>query len=349
MSDHHLSKDIEDLHKDAVLQGSTTYVDPETGYLCFTELAHLQRGNCCGNQCRHCPFGWEHVPNNTRPATFRSHDKARIQEYLNEIQRQRTNRASALPGRRSFAADASIGGMAASKKTGGRHGGRLTEKNVPYTRTGDKGTSQLLTGERRSKDDLAFEAMGTIDELTSIIGVSHAELTKESDQAEELYGDLPEWLLDIMSRLFDIGSHVAKPRKVHDDDSEEEDMPFVADGIGGGFDEAHIEALEDCVDVLTDDLLELKSFILPTGSVPAAQLHNARCVCRRAERRMVPLVQQKVCDPNALKYVNRLSDFFFTAARWVNQRQGVEEIVYRRPQRSAKQREKMSLESGDRM
>lgn len=311
--------DIEDLHEAALQRYSTTYTDPSTGFMVFTELAHLERGVCCGNQCRHCPYGWSNVrAGQRRDAKVTSGDKEGVRALLEDIKA----RQQPLPTKRPVE-------PVADPKTGGRFGGRLTAKNVPYTRGGDKGTSQLLTGERRSKNDDAFEAMGTVDELCSIVGVVHAEL-RQMDGHEQLQ----EWLLDIMSRLFDIGSHVAKPRRM-DDNGE---VTFEADGIGGGFDRQHIQELEDWIDLVTEDLPELRSFILPTGAVASAQLHNARCVCRRAERRVVPLVQNGVCDPNALKYLNRLSDFFFSASRLVNYREGIEELQYRKPTRSSKQR-----------
>eukprot|EP01083_Nonionella_stella_P031350 85853_1 len=127
------------------------------------------------------------------------------------------------------------------------------------------GTSMLLSGERRSKDDDSFEAMGTVDELCSVVGVVHAELMSMSasdvqsqnsvqDAGSDKYGNLREWLVDTMSRLFDVGSHVAKPRrKSHDDDSDsdddDEEAKFTSDGVGGGFDADHIIILEEWIDV----------------------------------------------------------------------------------------------------
>lgn len=400
----HNSNDIEDLHAAACRAGSTTYVDPVTGFTCFTEVAHLKRGVCCGSQCRHCPYGWENVSVDgtvLREAKVKSGDKAAALALLKEIvqvaaagksssanetriqnnaaiqastsetseqqQQQRSSRV-AIHG------DGKVEGLVNnhSKKTGGRHGGTLTAKDVPYTRGGDQGTTALLTGERRSKADAAFEAMGTVDELCSVVGVCYAELFQDfcnsnnndaaanndndnnNDQKQQRFGPLNEWMLDIMSRLFDIGSHVAKPRRTkHSNDdssdgdvSEEEDAvaDFVADGIGGGFSAAHIVELEEWIDVMTEQLPELSSFILPTGSKAAAQFHIARTVCRRTERLLVPLVVDlHVCDPNAMKYLNRLSDFFFTAARFVNYHQGVEEILYRRATRGSKQRSRVTL------
>ena len=253
-----------------------------------------------------------------------------------------------------------------SSKTGGKYGGTLTKKNVVYTRGGDTGTSQLLNGERRMKSDGVFEALGTVDELCSIVGVCYAELTaaiqskyrdtKHVDRMKELEV-LQEWLLEIMSRLFDIGSHVAKPRN--------QSHEFVPDGVGNGFDADHIQEMELWIDTMTEALPELTSFVLPTGSRTSAQLHVARTVCRRAERTIVPLVVATQphpttddnqddstrhpiasgCDPNALAYINRLSDFFFTAARYVNDRLGIPDIAYQRPTRGARQRTRVVLKS----
>lgn len=297
--------DIEELHAQACKQNSTTYIDPATGFTVFTEVAHLRRGKCCGNLCRHCPYDYSNVKSK--------------KQLTGTTENTRT-----------------------TNKTGGRHGGTHTLKNVPYTRGGDKGTSQLLTGERRSKDDLAFEAMGTVDELCAVVGVVHATLTNSNNDNINSR-DLPEWLLEVMSRLFDVGSHVAKPRKLNIDEEEEEQNGFDANGVGGGFSMDHIDQLEDWIDDMTEALPELTVFILPTGSTAAAHLHVARTVCRRAERRLVGLVDQGVCDPNALKYLNRLSDFFFVAARYANYVQGRDEIQYRRETRGATQRHRTTV------
>jgi cob(I)alamin adenosyltransferase len=354
---------MEDIHRTALCQQSPTYTDPSTGFLVFTEIAHLQRGHCCGNQCRHCPYGWVHCRTGVRrPATVASGDAAAVQGRLAEIEElgvawQQQQPAATASDKAN--ANATNDSPRKKKQTGGRHGGRLTDKNVPYTRGGDKGTSQLLTGERRSKADDAFEAMGTVDELCSFVGVVHAQLLQDARSGESLSTsessvtteiDLANQLLEIMSRLFDIGSHVAKPAKLPDDDSDTDDSSepkksrFVADGIGGGFDLLHVEELEDWIDTLTEDLPELRSFLLPTGTLAAAHLHTARCVCRRAERCLVPLVQDGVCDPTALQYVNRLSDYLFSAARWVNVKGHQAEIQYQRPHQGAKQRRRVQLE-----
>jgi len=372
--------DIEELHDHAVLvEGSKTYEDPSTGFTVFTELFHLQRGTCCGNRCRHCPYGWENVPNQSvsqqqkqqqqHPTKVKSGDKLAVQALLNELEQSSSRRAAADSKELKNENENGLVEPCTSKekKVGGTHGGRLTEKNVPYTKKGDKGTSQLLTGERRSKNDAAFEAMGTVDELCSVVGVVHSllverQLQQQQQQLQEStltslskavdYGELPEWLLLVMSRLFDAGSHIAKPvhlRHHHNDDDDDDDSSsassedgeedkFKADGIGGGMDMAHVEALEDWIDTMTEQLPELRNFILPAGSVTASQLHVCRTVARRAERSVVPLVDLGVCDPNVLKYLNRLSDFLFVASRWCNYCQGSSEIEYRRPEKYDKQR-----------
>ncbi|GKZ00742.1 hypothetical protein MPSEU_001026100 [Mayamaea pseudoterrestris] len=380
-SSSQVSLDIEDVHRQAVLEGSNIYHDPKTGFTVFTELAHLKRGNCCGNQCRHCPYGWENVTDKSALqhvplAKVKSGDKAAIQQLLKSMNvngsRQAVTAASlrklstsattvdgnVLSASSSPASSSPISTVSTATaptttktKTGGRHGGRLTDKNVPYTRTGDSGSSQLLTGERRSKHDVAFEAMGTVDELCAAVGLAHSQLYHGDIQEEEetvednLTIPMNTWLLDIMSRLFDIGSHVAKPRKHrredHDDDNEP--VEFIPDGVGGGFDAEHIQQLEDWIDILTEALPELHSFILPTGAPASAQLHVARTVCRRAERIVVSLVADQVCDPHALQYLNRLSDFLFAAARWANLRLGQEEVTYRRPTKGAKQRTRVTV------
>ena len=117
---------------------------------------------------------------------------------------------------------------------------------------------------------------------------------------------------------------------------------FVPNGIGDGVDSRHIDELEEWINEMTEILPELMSFVLPTGAPAAAQLHVARTVCRRAERRLVPLVvEEETCDPNALRYLNRLSDFFFVAARYVNYCEGQEEIQYRREANNTNQRERV--------
>lgn len=352
--------DIEDafeaLHTAACRAEERSYQDPTTGFTVFTEYFHLKRGTCCGNSCRHCPYGWANVKSGNRKlALVESGNKVQVQARLAEVMNGTDSASGGGESVETASADDDLlsdtGYFAQEEKKEevvlpSPAEKKKSKKNVPYTRTGDAGTSSLLTGERRSKTDQAFHAMGTIDELCSQVGVVHAMIaadSKDRDNVSELQAELLEWLLDIMSRLFDIGSHVAKPPRRRDE--EDDSFDFVANGVGDGFDVHHVELLETWVDTLTEDLPELRSFILPTGTVTSAQFHVARTVCRRAERTVVPLVhgERTVCDPNALRYLNRLSDFFFVAARWVNLRLGddSDEVQYRRATRGSKQRSRM--------
>ena len=370
-------EDMEDLigslHQAALYEGKTFYEDPTTGLTVFTELIHLQRGTCCGNICRHCPYGYVNVSSRKRqqlqttqlqyhPAKVESGDKQATQRLVQQI----LDNAAARNGSDRDATEASsttstipVNGAAIGSATSmnvttttAATGTTTTTKNVPYTKKGDRGTSQLGTGERRSKDDCNFEALGTVDELCSVVGVVHAHLTESirttgndptpNNHNKDHLEVLSTRLLDIMSRLFDIGSHVAKPRDPGTV------VDFTPNGIGDGFDAHHSQDLEVWIDEMTEVLPELTSFILPTGVPTAAHLHVARTVCRRAERRMVPLVMEdQTCDPNALQYLNRLSDFFFVAARMVNYCHpgGMDEIQYQResPQTTQRQRVTRSL------
>ena len=131
-----------------------------------------------------------------------------------------------------------------------------------------------------------------------------------------------------MSRLFDVGSHIATPQKTN---INQQEQTTNVKSRNNSFPNHHAAVLEEWIDTMTDELPELTSFILPTGSIASAQLHVARTVCRRAERRMVPMVQdEQTVDPAALSYVNRLSDYFFTAARFVNYCEDRDEVQYRR-------------------
>jgi cob(I)alamin adenosyltransferase len=331
--------DIEDIHRRAILDKQSTYIDPHTDFTVFTELAHLKRGKCCGNQCRHCPYGWSNVrgvndasaKDNARAISGDRAGTARLVRrildgtYYEEDERHRDEIAHQESTEESAGSNAIQGARTnvEGQGKGGSAGGTLTSKNVPYTRKGDAGTSQLFTGERRSKDDVLFEALGTVDELCSIAGVVYAALNT-SETSPTAYGDLPEQLLDVMSRLFDVGSYIARsaPRDLQGAPKN--------DGENSGFDSRHTAVLEEWIDTMTDKLPELLSFIIPTGSPASAQLHVARTVCRRAERRMVPLVRDEgTVDPAALAYVNRLSDYFFTAARYVNYCDGRDEVQYK--------------------
>lgn len=171
-----------------------------------------------------------------------------------------------------------------------------------YTRSGDAGTTALGSGERHRKDDLRIEAYGTVDEANSFIGLARAFL---SDFIAGVA--LAESLVTIQNDLFDLGADLCVPE---------------TEGETGKLriSQSQIDRLEREIDALNADLPPLTSFILPGGSQAAAALHVARAVVRRAERLMVALAaapNEKV-GALALKYINRLSDFLFVAARHVN-------------------------------
>lgn len=162
-----------------------------------------------------------------------------------------------------------------------------------YTKTGDNGTTALYGGKRLSKGDLKIEAYGTVDELNSFIGLTATFLE------EKEYHDL---LIDIQSRLFDIGTHLAA-----ETGKKNLILPEVP--------EAKIALLEQYIDKMNEQLPELKYFILPGGNQAAATAHIARTVCRRAERCVVRLAEHDEVQPVLIQYLNRLSDFLFVLAR----------------------------------
>jgi cob(I)alamin adenosyltransferase len=173
--------------------------------------------------------------------------------------------------------------------------------NRIYTRTGDKGTTALSTGERRPKFDLRVSAYGTVDETNAFVGVARETAGMPSHVAE--------MLMRIQNDLFDLGADLATP-----DTGEKlawEPLRITP---------AQVTRLEGEIDMLNAELQPLRSFVLPGGSPASAALHVARTVSRRAERLMVELAQSEgeTVSEAALQYINRLSDFLFVASRTVN-------------------------------
>jgi cob(I)alamin adenosyltransferase len=170
-----------------------------------------------------------------------------------------------------------------------------------YTRTGDDGTTALASGQRVAKYDLRVEAYGTVDETNAAIGLARLH-TREGMPA------LDAVLTRIQNDLFDLGADLAHP----DEAKDARGRLAVTD--------AQVERLEGEIDTLNRDLQPLRSFVLPGGSPAASFLHLARTVSRRAERLMVALASRpnEPIGPPALRYVNRLSDFLFVAARYAN-------------------------------
>jgi len=182
--------------------------------------------------------------------------------------------------------------------------------NRIYTRTGDDGSTALGTGERRRKHDLRVAAYGTVDELNATIGIARLHAGDDPD--------LDAVLARIQNDLFDVGADLC--------------MPDRGKGPGGArleVTDAQVEWLERQIDRRNGQLAPLRSFILPGGSALASHLHLARTVCRRAERLIVELADKagETVTPAAGKYVNRLSDFLFVAARSSN-RNGTADVLW---------------------
>lgn len=176
----------------------------------------------------------------------------------------------------------------------------MVKLNKIYTRTGDDGSTGLVDGSRLGKDTLRVRAYGDVDETNSVIGLVrlHVESRKIDDMLSRIQND-----------LFDLGADLATPLPEEGMPDSEYALRMVAE---------QTDRLENELDQLNADLEPLNSFILPGGHPPAAYLHQARTVCRRAERVCVALASEQDINPHALSYLNRLSDFLFVAARWCN-------------------------------
>jgi cob(I)alamin adenosyltransferase len=168
------------------------------------------------------------------------------------------------------------------------------------TRTGDNGTTGMADGKRVSKDDARIEAIGTVDELNSQIGVLLAETLPQ---------DVRGCFTQVQHELFNLGGELSLPGHT-------------------GITEAQVLHLENQVETWNQKLPPLKEFILPGGSRAAALCHVARTVCRRAERRVVTLGKSETVAPQLLQYLNRLSDLLFVACRVINRTTGQNDVLW---------------------
>lgn len=186
--------------------------------------------------------------------------------------------------------------------------------NRIYTRMGDAGYTHLVGGQKIAKDDLRIESYGTVDELNAFVGaarVTAEAIAKDNPQM----GRLAATLRQVQHELFNLGSILATlPEDVHPK------QPRVTD--------ADIEQLEHEIDRANRDLQPLRSFVLPGGSRLEADLHICRTVCRRAERVLVQLSHRDEVPPEAVRYLNRLSDAFFVWSRWANHVTGAPESLW---------------------
>jgi cob(I)alamin adenosyltransferase len=171
--------------------------------------------------------------------------------------------------------------------------------NKIYTRTGDAGDTALGDGSRVAKHALRVTAYGTVDELNATLGLARL-------QAE---GEMGEQLSRIQNDLFDLGADLCCPDMERDAEAEYPRLRMV---------DAQVDRLEREIDAMNDRLEPLRSFILPGGSALSAHMHMCRTVARRAERNAVELATMEHVNPAAVKYLNRLSDWFFVAARIAN-------------------------------
>ncbi len=183
-----------------------------------------------------------------------------------------------------------------------------------YTRRGDGGVTGLFGGERRPKTDPRVEACGAADELNAALGAARLHVAVQGSRNR---------LGRVQSDLFALGAHLSTPQE--------------GAGAGGGASAlpplpvARVAEMEVWIDEAEDAAPPLRRFVLPGGTPGAAHLHVARAVCRRAERRVVALAAQAVVDPLVVRYLNRLSDYLFAAARMENAHAGVKDVEWRGP------------------
>lgn len=180
--------------------------------------------------------------------------------------------------------------------------------NKIYTRTGDKGDTALSDGSRVAKHDPRVEAYGSVDELNATLGLCRLHAS----------GDVADRIAVIQNDLFDLGADLSRPDMAADDQAGYPVLRIIPDQIA---------RLEGEIDQMNADLAPLRSFILPGGSVLAAHLHLARTVARRAERRATELARAGDANPEAIRYLNRLSDWLFVAGRQAN-RGGQDDILW---------------------
>lgn len=183
-----------------------------------------------------------------------------------------------------------------------------------YTKTGDSGQTGLWGGQRVSKDSLRVSAYGTADELNAVVGMACALLVPPHAAADSpVAAALHAPLTRVQQELFVLGADLATP------------------GEGTRIERVHerlIETMEQEIDQFEQELEPLRQFILPGGTLVAAQLHLARTVCRRAERLVVTLSEHEPLNPVVIPYLNRLSDWFFVVARLANARANVADVPW---------------------
>ena len=192
--------------------------------------------------------------------------------------------------------------------------------NRIYTKGGDKGETALAGGQRVPKDSVRIESYGTVDELNAFLGLACVTCGEQTANAGRL-GKLGHILLRVQHELFNLGSQLSTlPKDLHPKQARITTI--------------EIERLEHEIDEMNEELPVLRSFVLPGGTRLNAELHAARTICRRAERLTVALAREEQTPPEAVKYLNRLSDALFVWSRWASHVMGVPEVLWE-PDRAA--------------
>jgi len=190
----------------------------------------------------------------------------------------------------------------------------MVKLNRIYTRSGDDGSTGLTDGSRVFKDDVRIAAYGSVDELNAAVGICIGACESGDE-------DICDALCAIQHDLFDLGADLSTPQRAQKKEaapSDDEALRIV---------EKQVVRLEKLIDAANEKLSPLNSFVLPGGSALSQRLHLARTICRRAERHTVTLSRKGQVNPNALKYLNRLSDFLFVASRMANGK-GTKDVLW---------------------
>ncbi len=187
--------------------------------------------------------------------------------------------------------------------------------NRVYTRTGDSGETSLVGGPRIAKDAIRIQSYGTVDELNAVLGLARTANRETPGASDEDRACLDALLMRLQNELFNLGSDLATlPQDRHPK------QPVI--------EERHTAFLEKTIDEMNEGLPELRSFVLPGGGWVSAFLHQARTVCRRAERLVTTLARQEAVGPHVLVYLNRLSDLLFVLGRWAARARGETEPLW---------------------
>ncbi|PIE80920.1 MAG: ATP:cob(I)alamin adenosyltransferase [Candidatus Delongbacteria bacterium] len=176
-----------------------------------------------------------------------------------------------------------------------------------YTKTGDEGKTSLVGGKRVSKGDLKVNCYGDVDELNSFIGFSRSLLKSSNIESKESIDKDLYW---VQNRLFDLGGYLATSLDIR---------------VSTPYDDRAVSYLEEKIDFMDKELEPLKHFIIPGGSTLASSIHICRSVSRRVERLMVNLREEETLDPVMLKFINRLSDYFFNLSKYINLKLNIKE------------------------